>query len=1417
MPILEKEQHIQVHPLLSNLNSRFGAEERRPTDKTVGGNVSKELEPPLPRISEVTPSKEDYSRGNERLWAQDTTGIIDMTTKEEHKITKFNGKATDDYNLWRIRAEIALKGQGIWSTLSAESCTQEVKDKASSILVSALGDNAFRVCSAKVSEPLEMLSLLDKRYASQRASSRISVLTSLYAKRYQDNQDMGRYIDEFESLFSQLDKMGSNVSVPETHKAPLLLASLGTSSPLESTVAALRLRDAEDLQWESITADLIQEYKRIKQSTSVGKKVLRLPRKCRLGKCHHEEHKGKKQNENHALSARNATVTCDFCGKDGHEADKCYLNPDSPQCRLPKKAQLSMKKLGSSSTSDSSKKNGKLVFGSLAVIRKGNKAKKLRKPMNLRHSTFLDSGASITMFKLIEEAKKSSYKPGSDDVVQLAAGKDYAKCTGHGTYSSQGLSLPESVHVPTLNDTLISVGQVCDNSQIIVFTAKEAVILKVTQFTVPEKDVVCVVPRDDKTGLYAFEKNHQALNATKPVGDLSLWHNRLVHINQETLKKLYKHAVDFPKLTGNLSPCHPCSLGKATKKSFNSNFKPAMYAGEVVHSDLAGPFPVSMDGAQYSCTFLDQYSRFTHVVGIQKKSDAVEASEDYKELSHVKKYFPKGVERIHSDGGGEYKNVDVNEHSETTPHTPQHNPFSERYNRTFADPIRSLLEQSGLSSKYWEYALDYVVYVKNRVLNRSIGCSPFEKLTGEKPTLRHARVLGCAAFVYEHEPKSKVHARAAPAIMLGCNDHGVYTVERLTDSKIINSVHVTFDESCFPKLELSESSSSGEGSNYSTESFSDESSDSQEFVRINEPIDLEFGSCGTEDDQTVDIQLRKSNRNTKKPDRYGYESMHHAKSVIRFPITTADEPTVRQAMNATRDEAELWRKAIYTELETLKTKGTWKLCGNLSGKISRIRSRGRKGEVILPTHVVLKVKRNENGLPIKFKARVVAGGNFQVPGQDFEGVYSPVIDFTLVLILLAATVQFKWIMQQVDVKAAFLNGNIDRETYVSHPGNLPPDMTKSVYYKLNKSLYGLHQSPLCWFAKLREVLTRDMKFEQLNSSGAAFIRKRGTKEQIIVLVYVDDLIFVGRYKRELDLAITKFLNTFEGSHEANPSWYLGIHFEFQNGNCKVTQTAYIRHLLIEYRLENVKTYTTPMSEKFYNELEASSSEPVLPDTRYRQLLGSLIHLSNHTRPDISTAVGILSQYSCAPNSYLMKQANRVFGYLKGTIDTGIVFRRSPKLTFEFYCDSDYAGDRSDRKSRTGWVGLFNDSAVTWTSNKQLCISSSTSEAEYIALSDCCRELKWIRLFLAEIGISQKSPTNLKNDNTSAESWANSTKSMKRAKHIDVRYNFARECIEAQHVNTIHVDGKENVADLFTKPLGKLLFTKYRIFMGLSRN
>ena len=214
---------------------------------------------------------------------------------------------------------------------------------------------------------------------------------------------------------------------------------------------------------------------------------------------------------------------------------------------------------------------------------------------------------------------------------------------------------------------------------------------------------------------------------------------------------------------------------------------------------------------------------------------------------------------------------------------------------------------------------------------------------------------------------------------------------------------------------------------------------------------------------------------------------------------------------------------------------------------------------------------------------------------------------------------------------------------------------------------------------------------------------------------------------------------FEGKIYDDLSWYLNVRIEWSNDGCKVSQSAYVNQMLSDYGLENIRTFNTPMSSSFYEELERNKDQAIEEVTQYESMIGSLLYLSTRSRPDISTAVGILSRYQATPTKFLMCQLKRVFGYLKGTAEFGIHFSKTVLFKTVFYSDSDFAGLKSDRKSRTGWIGLVGGTPVTWASHKQSCNSLSTAESEYVALSECCQELEWIRLFLAEVGISQSDP------------------------------------------------------------------------------
>ena len=195
------------------------------------------------------------------------------------KIPRFHGKRGDDYGLWRLRLRAACRVKGVWNvvdrtasststsetthpgtTAASESAKRVAKrEKASGLIISALGDAPLRVVLEADDDPERMLKLLDARYASNRTVSRIAVQTQLFRMTY-TNQNMSAYVDQYTSLFSQLERMGKDAAIPETHKAPMLLASIDPKCSLESTAAALRTKDVAELTWDYVATTLIDEY-----------------------------------------------------------------------------------------------------------------------------------------------------------------------------------------------------------------------------------------------------------------------------------------------------------------------------------------------------------------------------------------------------------------------------------------------------------------------------------------------------------------------------------------------------------------------------------------------------------------------------------------------------------------------------------------------------------------------------------------------------------------------------------------------------------------------------------------------------------------------------------------------------------------------------------------------------------------------------------------------------------------------------------------------------------------------------------------------------------------------------------------------------------------------------------------------------
>jgi len=228
-----------------------------------------------------------------------------------------------------------------------------------------------------------------------------------------------------------------------------------------------------------------------------------------------------------------------------------------------------------------------------------------------------------------------------------------------------------------------------------------------------------------------------------------------------------------------------------------------------------------------------------------------------------------------------------------------------------------------------------------------------------------------------------------------------------------------------------------------------------------------------------------------------------------------------------------------------------------------------------------------------------------------------------------------------------------------------------------------------------------------------------------------------------------------------------------------------------------------------------NEEPADPKRRslFQSIIGSLLYLMLGTRPDIAYAVTKLSQYAANPSQEHVDKALYICRYLQGTMDYALVLDGPSKEGLIAFSDSDHASDPEKRRSVTGNVVMLAKAAVLWTSHAQKTVANSSTEAEYMAVSDCAKQVMWLKQMFKELGLPvDKIP--ICSDNNGAIFLSNNPVQEKRVKHIDIKHHYIRECIEDEEVEVLRVDTDDNTADIFTKPLGAIKFNKFRDLLGL---
>ena len=535
-------------------------------------------------------------------------------------------------------------------------------------------------------------------------------------------------------------------------------------------------------------------------------------------------------------------------------------------------------------------------------------------------------------------------------------------------------------------------------------------------------------------------------------------------------------------------------------------------------------------------------------------------------------------------------------------------------------------------------------------------------------------------------------------------------------------------------------------------------------------------------DLDLPIALRKSKRTCTDHPISNFVSFDHlSPSFKAFSLSVSSIVVPKSYREALSHPG--WRKAMEEEMHALDLNHTWDLVHKPAGTS------------IVGCRWVFTVKQNPDGTVNRLKARLVAKGFTQTYGLDYTETFSPVAKLNSIRIIISLAANLDWPLHQLDVKNAFLHGDLTETVYMAQP---PGFESKGEYVcHLKKSIYGLKQSPRAWFDKFsKAVVSHGMTRSQADHS--VFFKK--TKTGIVILVvYVDDIVITGSDREGIQILINHLSSSFLTKFLGKLRYFLGIEVARSKAGISLSQRKYTLDILQDTGYLGSKPVATPMESNL--KLMPDEGEFIDDPDTYRRLVGKLIYLTI-TRPDISYAVSVVSQFMTNPRVPHMNAVIRILKYLKNAPGRGLFYRSSGHLRIEGYTDADWAGSPSDRKSTTGYCTFIGGNLVTWRSKKQSVVARSSAEAEYRAMAHTTCELTWLRTILQEFGLLTQDPTPLYCDNQAAIHIASNPVFHERTKHIEVDCHFVRSKVESKDIITPFVPSGSQLADIFTKALPK---------------
>ena len=1255
---------------------------------------------------------------------------------------KQEGKEAPDN---RAQEDRERKAQEVWD---------DKDEKAIAALFNCMREDLHDVITPEMTSH-QAWEAIKAKYEKQSMTGTYSTFDTMLEKKYANGESMSEHINSFRQ--NNLRLKNTTLYQSDDALAYLLLRSLPQDwEPVRMTITT-QSRKGTTFTFDDVAA-LLREQAQQRRLTGIGSasNPIALVNSNRAG--------GKQQQ---------SKLKCTHCGMTNHTVDKCYELVGYPKGHKLYNKQPNNKQAAHVTTIPTQEEEDDADFSMCCrTVDDNNQAAivdesvlsvhtTVRKESSTTGGTYtvtLDSGATCHLWQ--DGSSLINYRTVTGRNVEMGDGRripiagvgSLRISTQCGKVTATAL-IHNVYHVPGMAYNLISIGRLDDAG----YTARQGNGMCVIR---SRSGRVAIIAHKEKTGqLYqttvtiqprASKGTPAALTAVAtqdvPVSTnpapvqltaAAMWHARLGHSNSATVYKLFKHGmvrgVDCEGIARSIrnsgpslpAECESCEIGKSHRQPFTGQAERATRPLEILHTDICGPIPdTGLSGARYLFTITDDYTRYVFV--------AVTAYKDGATIGPIIRDWVTWAENQHSaaghkvriirsDNGGEYVNDALQTWMRergigqqlTTPHTPQLNGVSERFNRTVMEKVRAMLHQSGLPRRFWTEAAKTAAYLHNRLPHRSLpaNTTPYTLWYGKPPPVDHLRPFGCIAFCHvPSKTRTKLDPKATLCVMVGYST--TTKAYRLWDpsswhSHLIESRDVDWREwqywGALPKAAGRGGTGSDSSSSHVSEPPTDHTNINGTLPTLNddeqdEDEDEPADGKGINPSPAAPPRLTREQRGLvdflapgqkdQAPSVLGSRLAGTQPTALGLSATTMSQDDPRSYKEAmSRSDAMQWTGSMQSEIDQLDKTGTWELVVP------------PPSSNIIGCKWVYKVKTLADG-SVKYKSRLVAQGFTQKPGVDYDETYSPVVRYATLRCLFALAAHYDWEVHHMDVKSAYLNGKLEETIYMRQPEGYTKPGQEHLVCQLKKGLYGLKQAGRTWHQTIDPAL-KQLGLTPLNNDYCVYIHRAG-KEMIIISLYVDDLFLFTSSPALLRQFKQGLMDRFEMEDLGEARLVLGMHIT-RNRSARtltISQQSYLEKALSRLGAADMNAVATPIDANAQL-VKAPATYKATTDatTRYQSIIGTLQYAANGTRPDIAYAVNQLAQYSSNPDDTHLTALKRILRYVRGTTNRVLTYtgtkEQQPQLIG--YSDADYANNKDDRRSVTGYAFLLCGGAISWAS------------------------------------------------------------------------------------------------------------------------